>query len=101
VSSSTSTLCTVSLTLMEIVTSVSVHPRLRRSHSRKNGHVRRFSELLTEAQPRSLFNDCHEVSLNCRLRFAQCPKSARDALAVSPGLNRPDGEMPQRSASDL
>src|SRR5258708_1873437 len=38
----------------------------------------------TEAQPRPLFNDCHGVSLNCRLRFAQCPKSARDVLAVGP-----------------
>src|SRR3981081_2737836 len=43
----------------------------------------------TEAQPRSLFNDCHGVLLNCCLRFAQCPKSARDALAVSPGA-QPD-----------
>src|SRR6266404_7868038 len=50
----------------------------------------------TEAQPRSLFNDCHEVSLNCRLRFAQCPKSARDALAVSPGA-QPDQTAKCRS----
>src|SRR5258708_38078034 len=44
---------------------------------------------VTEAQPPSPFNNCRGVSLNWRLRFAQCPKSARGALAVSPGA-QPD-----------